>query len=425
MVSTGQTEAKIRYSLQEEEEAMEIEVAVEDNQEQATTMTTMTTKQATTMINHQEEEAEDKQEGEEAGLEEEPTTIPVCAMYAASQDTMPTIAINGIEVKFNLNGCFIQDPKNGYKWIANGKKEGRMFTLDVGQESRHKAMYVTNNSRRIGDLNLWHKQCGHINIQRLKDMEKRQVVRGLPHFSLRMLHEMCEACQLGNHSQSNYVSNGLLDLVHTDVWGPTREASLAGNRYFVTFIDDYSRKVWLSCIKQKSDVFAVFQNFKACVEKESGQYIKTLRSYGGGEYFSHEFINFLSEHGIRRQTTCKYTPQQNGVAERKNGYIAEVARSMLNEMHVPLFYWADAVITATYIMNRCPIAGIHEKTPEVVWSGRKPDLSYLKIFGCICYMHVPWELRGKMDARAEKCIFIGYSLEKKGYRCYNPNTKHL
>ncbi|MCO5569448.1 hypothetical protein L7F22_023160 [Adiantum nelumboides] len=233
---------------------------------------------------------------------------------------------NNYQVKFNHKGCFIQDPKNGYQLIANGKKEGRMFTLDIGQESRHKAMYVTNDSRRIGDLDLWHKRCGHINIQRLKDMEKRQV--------------------------------------------------------------------------QKLDMFAIFQNFKACVEKASGRSIKTLRSDGGGEYFSHEFNNFLLEHGIRRQTTCMYTPQQNGVAERKNRYIVEVARRMLNEMHVPLFYWADAVTMANYIMNRCPTAGIHEKTPEE-------------------------ELRSKMDAHAEKCIFIGYSLEKKGYRCYNPNTKQL
>ena len=108
---------------------------------------------------------------------------------------------------------------------------------------------------------------------------------------------------------------------------------MAGNRYFIAFIDDHSRKLWLFCMKQKSDVFSTFKKFKNQVEKETGRSIKILRSDGGGEYFSNEFSDFLQENGIRRQFTCRYTPQQNGVAERKHRQIAKVARCMLNEMH--------------------------------------------------------------------------------------------
>ena len=217
----------------------------------------------------------------------------------------------------------------------------------------------------------------------------------------------------------------MLQLVHSDVWGPTRETSHGGNRYYVSFIDDYSRKTWVYVMKNKSDVFYYFKIFKSQVEKEVNAQIKILRSDGGGEYFSNEFSNFLIENGIRRQFTCRYTPQQNGVAERKNRVIVEVARSMLNEKKMPHSFWADVVSIVVYLINRCPTAGIHALTPEEIWCDKKPDLSNLRIFGCICYVHVPSEVRSKLDAKSEKCIFIGYSLEQKGYRCYNPITKEL
>ena len=98
---------------------------------------------------------------------------------------------------------------------------------------------------------------------------------------------------------------------------------------------------------------------------------------------------------------------------------------MLNEKSMPNCFWVDGVATAIYLINRCPTARIYSKTPEEVWSGKKPDLSSLKIFGCICYVHIPQELRTKLDAKSEKCIFVGYSLDQKGFRCYNPVTREL
>ena len=95
---------------------------------------------------------------------------------------------------------------------------------------------------------------------------------------------------------------------------------------------------------------------------------------------------------------------------------------MLNEKDLPDFYWTEAVAIAVYIMNMTPTAVIHGMTPEERYTGRKPDISHLKIFGCIAYVHVPDELRSKLDPKAEKCIFIGYSLQQKGYRCSNPST---
>ena len=118
-------------------------------------------------------------------------------------------------------------------------------------------------------------------------------------------------------------------------------------------------------------------------------------------------------------------PQQNGRAERKNRHIGEVSHAMLNEKGLPNFYWAEAVATTVYIMNRTPIVAIHGVTLEERYTGRKQDISHLKIFGCIAYVHVPDELRSKLDPKAKKCIFIGYSLQQKGYRCYIPSTREF
>ena len=225
--------------------------------------------------------------------------------------------------------------------------------------------------------------------------------------------------------QERNVSNKPLDVIHFDVWGPTEHASMSGSRFYVTFVDDHTRKVWVYFMKSKGEVFEHFKRFKIMVEKETSLLIKCLRSDGGGEYFSHEFSRFLVEQGVKRQFTCRYTPQQNGVAERKNRHKAKTVHALMSEKNMPKHFWPQAVHTAIYVMNRTPTTGIHDMTPEERYTGVKSDVSHLKVFGCIAYVHIPDELRKKLDPKAEKCIFIGYSLEQKGYCCYNPITHQV
>jgi hypothetical protein len=144
-------------------------------------------------------------------------------------------------------------------------------------------------------------------------------------------------------------------------------------------------------------------------EKEKGVSIKCLRSDGGGEYFSNEFSEYLKEHGIQRKYSCNYSLEQNGVAERKNRHIVEITRAMLNGKKLPNYFWAEAVATIIYIMNRTPITIVHGMTPEEKFTSKKPDVSHLKVFGYIAYVHVPDEKRSKLDPKAKKCIFIRYS----------------
>ncbi|MCO5571315.1 hypothetical protein L7F22_025053 [Adiantum nelumboides] len=225
--------------------------------------------------------------------------------------------------------------------------------------------------------------------------------------------------------QRGRISRSPLEIVHSDIWGPCDHATPNGCRYFITFSDDYSRMTWVYFLKAKSEAFEVFLEFKVMVEKENGCHIKCLHTDGGGEYMSHSFDDYLREQGLRKQITCRYTPQQNGVAERKNRVIAEIARAMMNEMNMPLTYWAEAVHTAVHIMNQTPIAAIHEISPYERLYEIKPTVSYMKVFGCVCYVHVPNEARKKMEPKAVKCIFLGYPVEKKGYKCYDPTTRQV
>ncbi len=172
-------------------------------------------------------------------------------------------------------------------------------------------------------------------------------------------------------------------------------------------------------------MFQRFLNLKTMVEKEKGVSIKCLRSDGGGEYFSNEFNEYLKEHGIQRKYSCSYSPQQNRVAKRKNRHIAQITCAMLNEKNLPNYFWIEAVATVVYIMNRTPTSTIHGMTLEENFIGKKLDVSHLRVFGYIAYMHVPDEKRSKLNPKVEKCIFIGYSLEQKGYRCFNLSTRKL
>ena len=198
---------------------------------------------------------------------------------------------------------------------------------------------------------------------------------------------------------------------------------MAGNVYFLIFIDDYSQETWVYLLIQKYKEFSVFKIFKAMVEKEIGKHIKILRLDRGGEYMLTNFIDFCHLHGIKRQFTARYTPHQNGIAERKNWTIMDMARSMLKEKHLPNEYWGEVVGFDVYILNRSSMKSMKERVIEEAWNGKSCHISHLRIFGFVAYAHVPKDLWKKLDDRSEKCIFIGYSKECKAYKIYNPITK--
>jgi hypothetical protein len=161
------------------------------------------------------------------------------------------------------------------------------------------------------------------------------------------------------------------------------------------------------------------------VETHTSHRLACIRSDRGGEYTSTAFIQYCMEKGIRRQLTAGYSPHQNGIAERMNRSILETMRSMAVEASLPSCLWDEAAKAACYILNRCPTKALMQVTPEERFSGRKPDLSHLRIYGATAYVHIPREKRTKLERKAIRTTLLGYDDLSKAYRCFDPTTRKI
>ena len=281
-----------------------------------------------------------------------------------------------------------------------------------------------DKTRKNETADLWHMRLGHVSYSKLSVMMKKSMLKGLPQFDVRT-DTVCAGCQYGKahqlpYEESKFRAKEPLELVHSDVFGPVKQPSVGGMRYMVTFIDDFSRYVWVFFMKEKSDTFSKFKEFRETIEGEVGKKIICLRTDNGGEYTSNEFFQYLRDCRIRHQFTCANTPQQNGVAERKNRHLAEVCRSMLHAKNVPGRFWAEAMRTAAHVINKLPQPRLEFVSPfEKLWD-MKPTVSFFRVFGCVCYVFVPNHLRSKFDKKAVRCIFVGYDSQRKGWKCCDP-----
>jgi len=216
----------------------------------------------------------------------------------------------------------------------------------------------------------------------------------------------------------------VLHVVYSDVCGPFQMLLVGQNRYFISFIDEYSRMIWLYFIKAKSDVFSVFKRFKVFAEKQIGRRLKIFRTDGVGEYTSNEFETFFTESCIQHEVTAPYTPQHNGLAERRNRTILDMARSMLKEKRLPHEFWGEAVSTAVYVLNKCPTKKLGNRVPEEIWFDRKPAVNHLRVFGSVCYAHVPDAKRKKLEDKSKVMVLVGYH-PIGAYRLCNLVTKEI
>jgi hypothetical protein len=271
------------------------------------------------------------------------------------------------------------------------------------------------------DTTLWHNRIGHMSEKGMQILHKRNVLPDLKQIDL----EFCEHCVYGKHKRVRFLrvekenKNERLELVNTDVWVLAQVSSLGVSLYYVTFIDDATRKTWVYCIRKKSDVFDTFKKWKALVGNETGKSLKCLRSDNGGEYCSNEFDDYCSYHGIRRDKKVPRTPQENGVSKRMNRTIMEGARSMRLHVGFPLQFWEDVVDTIVYLINRGPSRYLDGRIPEEEWKGKKENYSFLKSFGCEAFVHIDKENRTKLESKSKKCTFIGYSVNDFGYQLWD------
>ncbi|KAE8705938.1 hypothetical protein F3Y22_tig00110415pilonHSYRG00197 [Hibiscus syriacus] len=226
---------------------------------------------------------------------------------------------------------------------------------------------------------LWHQKLGHMSEQGMKVLVEKKLLPGLIKVSLPLCeHYITSKQHRLKFNTSNSRAKSVLELVHSDVW-QAPVTSLGGAKYFVSFIDDCSRRCWVYPIKKKSDVFSTFKSFKARVELDSGNKIKCFRIDNGGEYTSEEFDDFCRKEGIKRQFTMVNTPQQNRVAERMNRTLLERTRTMLRDTNVEKSFWAEAVNIACYLVNRAPSTAIELKTPMEMWTEDYEPSTYQEV----------------------------------------------
>lgn len=316
-----------------------------------------------------------------------------------------------------------------------GKRSAKeaLYQLNISAEKNHPRTEQALKSTRVEPLSLWHQRFGHLNVKSLLKMASEGSVKGLALFNDQLQSSAhCRGCLLGKMCRSSFQSTRIKstrvgELIHSDVCGPMQVATPFGERYYVIFKDDFSGWCEIKLLKKKSDVSIAFKNFSAKLQSETGkkastskvnyssfpyltvfsQQIKTLRSDGGGEYCGNEFQNWLAKAGISHQVTPPYTPQLNAVAERGNRTIVESARSQMYGKKVPLELWGFAVQCAVYVQNRAPPSAGHI-TPFELWHKRRPDISHLKVFGCLAFVHVPDEKRRKLDPKAVGAMMVGY-----------------
>lgn len=326
-------------------------------------------------------------------------------------------AVNqGLEAIFTKSNAIIRTKQNDV--ILKASKVDDMFVLENRQEN---VFIMTEN--------VWHNRFGHLNHRSLKDLSSKGMVVGM-NIDRETNDLKCKSCMIGKvHTlpfpkQSETCAKDILDVVHSDVCGPINVPSVGGSKYFLTFIDDRSRRIFIYFMKSKDEVFDKFKEFQKLVERQTGKKIKILRSDNGGEYINAEFNKYLKESGIARQLSVPHSPQQNGVAERANRTLVEMARTMMLHAGVKDNLWAEAIMTAAYLRNRCPTKHLDDKTPYEIWHGRKPNVSHFRTFGSYC-VALNKSHKRKFEKRGQDYIMVGYSLVSKAYRLYDKEQRKV
>ncbi|KAK2428124.1 putative mitochondrial protein [Trifolium repens] len=331
---------------------------------------------------------------------------------------------NGLEVVFKTDTCEIKQLSSG-KTLFKGSRMKNVYVLYL-DELPAESCFVTLEK----DKWIWHKRAGHVSMRTLAKISQLDLVRGLPKISFDK-DKLCKSCTKGKQAKSSFKPKDFistkkpLELLHIDLFGPVKTTSLGGKNYGFVIVDDYSRFTWVLFLKHKDESLEYFKNFCKKVQNEKESNIISIRSDHGGEFENSHFESFLNDNGISHNFSCPRTPQQNGVVERKNRTLQEMARTMIDESNVEKYFWAEAINTACYILNRVSIRKVLNKTPYELWKDRKPNISYFHIFGCYCYILNIKDNLGKFDAKSDKGLFLGYSLTSIAYRVFNLTTKTL
>nr|GEV78141.1 hypothetical protein [Tanacetum cinerariifolium] len=256
---------------------------------------------------------------------------------------------------------------------------------------------------------LWHRRRSHLNFDYINLLSKKDIMIGLPKLKY-VKDQLCSSYELSKAKRSSFKSKavpsskGRLNLLHMDLCGPMRVASINGKKYILVIVDGYSRYTWTLFLRSKDEMPEVLKEFLTMIQRNLQAPMITVRTDRGTEFLNKTLNAFFKEEVIEHQTSTTRTPEHNGIVERRNRTLVEAARTMLSASQLPLFFWAKAIATACYTQNRSIIILTHGKTPYHIINYRKPSIKHLHIFSCICYITRDGENLDKMKEKGDRCI---------------------
>ncbi|GJS06490.1 putative ribonuclease H-like domain-containing protein [Tanacetum coccineum] len=277
----------------------------------------------------------------------------------------------------------------------------------------------------------WHRRMAHVNFKNINKLAKHGLVNGLPSKLFTNDHN-CVACNKGKQHKASYKAitavstiSEPLQLLHMDLFGPTSIRSIDHKYYSLVVTDDLSRFSWVFFLGTKDETYYILKDFITFIENQLNKKVKAIRCDNGTEFKNSKLIELCGSKGIKRDYSNARTPQQNGVAERKNRTLIEAARTMLADSKLPTMFWTEAVSTACYVLNRVLVTRPHNKTPYELLSGKVPNISHLKPFGCHVTILNTSDHLGKFEGKADEGFIVGYAAHSKAYRVYNLSSKKI
>ncbi|GJR63381.1 retrovirus-related pol polyprotein from transposon TNT 1-94 [Tanacetum coccineum] len=315
------------------------------------------------------------------------------------------------------------------KDLLKGSRSTNLYTISIDDMMKSSPICLLSKASKSKSW-LWHRRLNHLNFGTINDLARKDLVRGLPRLKFEKDH-LCSACQLGKSKKfshkpkSENTNMEVLHTLHMDLCGPMRVQSINGKKYILVIVDDYSRFTWVKFLRSKDETPEFVINFLKQIQVGLNKTVRYIRTDNGTEFVNQVMSKYYEGVGIFHQKSVPRTPQQNGVVERRNRTLVEAARTMLIFSKAPMFLWAEAVATACYTQNRSLIHTRHNKTPYELVHDKKPDLTFLRVFGALCYPTNDSEDLGKFQAKADIGIFVGYAPSRKGYRIYNKRTRRL
>ncbi|XP_045792093.1 uncharacterized protein LOC123886861 [Trifolium pratense] len=331
----------------------------------------------------------------------------------------------GMKVNFTQFECLVTDDRGDL--VMRGSRSKDNCYLWVPQEETNLSTCLITKE---DEVKLWHKKLGHLNLRSMKKAISEEAIRGIPKLNIEE-GNICGDCQIGKQTRvphqklQHLTTTRVLELLHMDLMGPIQVESLGGKRYAYVVVDDFSRYTWINFSREKSETFDVFKDLCAQLQREKDNVVLRIRSDHGKEFENSKFSDFCASEGIVHEFSSPITPQQNGVAERKNRTLKESARVMLHAKKLPYMFWAEAMSTACYIHNRVTLRANTTTTLYELWKGKKPTVKHFHVFGSKCYILTDREPRKKLDPKSEEGIFLGYATNSKAYRVYNSITKTM